>query len=107
MRRWLELYGQEISKGKSIHESKQAMPNLYQHDAQTRMILPRTVKGPSPERVSISPTAVTALTRVENLSSPAAISTMFELTEVGVKTVSIVWIMPRKKQEIKYKLFVL
>ena len=41
-----------------------------------RKILPRTVNGPSPERVSAKPAAVTAATRVLKKPAPTAISTI-------------------------------
>ena len=54
----------------------------------------KTVRVPSPESASTRPAALTVATRVENISFPAAMSTMLELTEAGVKTVSMPWIIP-------------
>mmetsp|Transcript_11879 Transcript_11879/g.26004 ORF Transcript_11879/g.26004 Transcript_11879/m.26004 type:complete len:250 (+) Transcript_11879:191-940(+) len=59
--------------------------------AKASLVGANTVKGPlpSPESTSTKSAAVTASTRVLNTSSPAAISTMLELTEAGVNTLSI------------------
>ena len=79
-----------------------------------RKILPRTVNGPSPERVSAKSAAVTAATRVLKMPASTAISTIFlgadasvaavvvagssgvagSVQVVGTMTLSRTWMMP-------------
>ena len=57
--------------------------------------LPKTVNGPStPERASTSPAAWTAATRVERSELLAAMSTIFEVADVGRRTLLMAWMTP-------------